>query len=53
MASVPTLWRTLEEIAGGGDKTAGHVTKAVNQARRAAWARIEARHGGPARGAGR
>ena len=35
VASVPTVWRTLNEIAGGGDKTAGQVIKAVNAARRA------------------
>jgi hypothetical protein len=45
VASVPTVWRTLNEIAGGGDKTAGQVIKAVNAARRAAWAQIAARHG--------
>jgi len=45
VASVPTAWRALEEIAAGGEKTARKVTAAVNQARRAAWARIEARHG--------
>ena len=46
VASVPTAWRTLEEIATGGDRTARRITAAVNQARRRAWARIEARHGG-------
>ena len=45
VASVPTAWRTLSEIAGGGSKTAGRVTAAVNAARRAAWAGIAARHG--------
>jgi Transposase DDE domain group 1 len=45
VASVPTLWRALEESAAGGERTAKRVTAAVNHARRAAWARIEARHG--------
>lgn len=45
VASVPTLWRALAEIAGGGEKTARRVAGAVNRARRAAWARAEARHG--------
>jgi hypothetical protein len=44
-ASVPTVWRTLSEIAGGGAKTAGRITAAVNAARRRAWAGIGARHG--------
>jgi len=45
VASVPTVWRTLSEIAAGGAKTAGRVTAAVNAARRTAWAGIAARHG--------
>jgi hypothetical protein len=45
VASVPTAWRTLEEIASGGASTARRVTAAVNAARRSAWAQIEARHG--------
>jgi hypothetical protein len=45
VASVPTLWRTLEEIAGGGERTARRVARAVNLARRQAWARAEARQG--------
>ena len=45
VASVPTAWRTLEEIAAGGDRAAKRITRAVNQARRRAWARIEDRHG--------
>jgi hypothetical protein len=45
VASVPTVWRTLSEVAGGGDKTAAAVAKAVNAARRTAWAQIAARHG--------
>lgn len=46
VASVPTAWRTLAEIASGGEKTARKVVAAVNAARRPAWAAIEARHGG-------
>ena len=45
VASVPTAWRTLDEIAAGGGRTASGVTAAVNAARRRAWAQIEARHG--------
>jgi hypothetical protein len=45
VASVPTAWRTLDEIARGGDRTLGRVTAAVNAARRRAWAGIAARHG--------
>jgi hypothetical protein len=46
VASVQTAWRTLAEIASGGEKTARKVVAAVNAARRPAWAAIEARHGG-------
>jgi hypothetical protein len=45
VASVPTAWRMLDEIAGGGDRALGKITAAVNAARRRAWAGIEARHG--------
>lgn len=45
VASVPTVWRTLEEIADGGGRARVRITRAVNTARRWAWARIEARHG--------
>jgi hypothetical protein len=45
-ASVPTVWRTLSEIADGGTKTARRITAAVNAARRKSWAGIAARHGG-------
>ena len=38
VASVPTVYRTLEEIADGGEKTARKLTAAVNAARRYAWA---------------
>src|SRR5215472_11066657 len=46
VASVPTAWRTLEEIASGGQRTAKKVAAAVNAARRAAWTAAAARHGG-------
>jgi hypothetical protein len=45
VASVPTAWRTLAEIAGGGERTLNKVTAAVNAVRRRAWAGIAARHG--------
>lgn len=45
VASVPTVWRTLEEIASGGTRTAKKVTAAVNTARRHAWDQVVARHG--------
>ncbi len=45
VASVPTTWRTLNEVAAGGDVALVRVTGAVNMARRAAWAGITARHG--------
>jgi Transposase DDE domain group 1 len=45
VASVPTAWRTLEEIARGGDRTLGKITAAVTAARCRAWAGIAARHG--------
>jgi hypothetical protein len=45
VASVPTVWRTLDEIARGGDRALGKLTAAVNAARRRAWAQIAARHG--------
>jgi Transposase DDE domain group 1 len=44
-ASAPTCWRTLSEIAGGGERSLGKVTAAVNAARRRAWAGAVARHG--------
>jgi hypothetical protein len=56
VASVPTCWRTLAEIAAGSQRTAARVTTAVNAARRRAWAGIEARPrwhpGRPGRGQG-
>ena len=45
VASVPTVWRALDEIARGGDRTLGKITAAVNAARRRAWAAAAARHG--------
>jgi hypothetical protein len=45
VASVPTAWRTLNEIAAGGQRAQDRITKAVNTARRRAWAQIAARHG--------
>jgi hypothetical protein len=46
VASVPTAWRTLDEIARGGERALGKLTAAVNAARRRAWAAAAARHGG-------
>jgi hypothetical protein len=46
VASVPTCWRVLSEIAGGGSRPLARITAAVNAARRRAWAQIVARHGG-------
>jgi hypothetical protein len=45
VASVPTAWRTLAEIAGGEERALSRISAAVNTARRRAWAGIEARHG--------
>jgi hypothetical protein len=38
VASVPTMWRTLAEIARGGARADKGITAAVNAARRHAWA---------------
>jgi hypothetical protein len=46
VASVPTAWRALNEIAVGGDRRRRNVTAAVNKARRHAWNQGIARHGG-------
>src|SRR2546429_1546846 len=46
VASVPTAWRTLAEIAGGGARRLGRIGAAVNTARRRAWAAAVARPGG-------
>ena len=45
VASVPTAWRTLKEIARGGTRAGRRITQAVNTARRCAWAQAVARHG--------
>jgi hypothetical protein len=45
VASVPTCWRVLKEIAEGGSRALARCSAAVNAARRQAWAGIEARHG--------
>jgi hypothetical protein len=45
VASVPTCWRALNEIAGGGSRPLARITAAVNNARRRAWAATAARHG--------
>jgi Transposase DDE domain group 1 len=44
VASVPTAWRTLAEIARDG-QAPGRISGAVNAARRRAWAAAAARHG--------
>jgi hypothetical protein len=46
VASVPTVWRTLNEVASGGQAALGRVSCAVAAARRTAWAQIAATHGG-------
>ena len=45
VASVPTCWRALNEIAPGGSLPLARVTTAVNTARRRAWAAAAVRHG--------
>src|SRR5262245_43877148 len=45
VASVPACWQALNEIATGGSRALPPISAAVNAARRAAWAGIEARHG--------
>ena len=45
VASAPTAWRTLAEIARGGARADRRITAAVNTARRHAWAQVAARHG--------
>ena len=45
VASVPTAWRTLKEIARAGGRADKRMTAAVNAARRHAWAQVTARHG--------
>jgi hypothetical protein len=45
VASVPTAYRTLEEISRGGTRTGRKLTAAINAARRYARAQAAARHG--------
>jgi hypothetical protein len=45
VASVPTAYRTLEEITRGGTRTDRKLTAAINTARRYAWMQVVARHG--------
>ena len=45
VASVPTAWRALDEIARAGTRADRRITAAVNMARRHAWAQVAARHG--------
>ncbi len=45
VASVPTAYRTLEEISKGGAKTEKKLIAAVNKARRQAWRQGIARYG--------
>jgi hypothetical protein len=45
VASVPTAYRTLEEITRGGARVEQKLTAAVRAARRYAWAQVVARHG--------
>lgn len=45
VASVPTAWRTLEEIAAGGTRMGKKLTAAVSAARRHAWGQMVTRHG--------
>ena len=44
VASVPTAWRTLKEIALAGTRADRRITAALNTARRHAWAQVAARH---------
>jgi len=45
VASVPTCWRALNEVAAGGGRSLPRISAAVNEARRVAWAGVVARHG--------
>jgi hypothetical protein len=45
VASVPTAWRTLAEIARSGTRAQTRIIAAVSTARRHAWAQATARHG--------
>ena len=46
VASVPTTWRMLSEIAAGGSGVLTRIGGAVHDARRRVWAAAGARHGG-------
>jgi len=45
VASVPTAYRTLEEITRGGTRTEKKLTAAISAARRYGWTQVVARHG--------
>jgi hypothetical protein len=45
VASVPTVWRALAEIAAGGPRAQRRIGAAVNAARRRVWRQIQTRHG--------
>ena len=45
VASVPTAYRTLEEITRGGARLEQKLTAAISAARRHAWTQVVARHG--------
>jgi hypothetical protein len=53
VASVPTAYRTLEEIAAAGTRAEWKLTAAVSAARRYAWSRGGGQARQAARGAGR
>ena len=46
VASVPTVWRTLSELAAGGPGALERISVAVHAARRHAWAAAGTRHRG-------
>jgi hypothetical protein len=45
VASVPTCWRALDEVAAGGARAQARISAAVNAARRVAWAAAVTGHG--------
>jgi hypothetical protein len=45
VASMPTAYRTLEEITRGGARMEQRLTAAISAARRYAWTQVVARHG--------
>src|SRR5258707_969837 len=47
VASVPTAWRALAEIAAGGEAALERIRAAGDSARPTAWADVTARPGGP------